>query len=324
MLDFRKPEERKQGLKILFYGENNSGKSMAALTFPKNAIFDSESKIGVYENDPLYKGNIAGIADTANHYDLVRLTEKVLKSPESFNTLTYDSYTNIYESMQVAMMELEEKKAKDKKKEVDDAVVAQRGWGKIKLNTLRVNNLIAQASALGITVVAVAHKDDVMQDLGNGKSVKIGEKPVLRKNAEHTFDIVLRFFKEKDIVTGEYKYLAEVEKDTTKTYKIGTKLENVTYDTFKEYIERSNNSKTIETNYGETISDTIKRSEEEDKGFQDVLNEFKSLYKELSQDDENKTKIAKILKENKVEKYNDPSSEKQLLVAIGEIKKLQK
>jgi hypothetical protein len=46
-MSFRKPASRKTGLKVLFYGENGSGKSLAALTFPDNAIIDSESKIGL-------------------------------------------------------------------------------------------------------------------------------------------------------------------------------------------------------------------------------------------------------------------------------------
>src|SRR5690606_30044812 len=109
---FRKPAERNQGLKILFYGENNSGISIAALSFPDNAIVDSESKIGVYENDPEYKNNIAGIADTANYYETIDLADSVVSNPKAFKTFTIDSLTNIQDVMQVAAMENEEDRAR--------------------------------------------------------------------------------------------------------------------------------------------------------------------------------------------------------------------
>jgi hypothetical protein len=322
MVKFRKPEERKQGLKVLFYGENGAGKSIAALTFPKLAVIDSESKIGVYENDPRFRNNIVGIADTANYYDVIELMEDVVKNPKTYQTLVTDSYTNIYNSMQVAVMEVEEERALKNNKNIDDATVSQRGWGKIKLNTVRFDSLIAQASAKGITVIAVAHKEDITQEV-NGKQIKIGEKPSLRKNAEHTFDVILRFFKEKDIVTGEYKYFAEVEKDTTGTYKVGTKLENVTYEHFKEYIERNENAKTIETNYDKTIESTMNTMKKEQESFDSIVNEFKTLFKELvAKDESNKAKVQKLLKDNGVEKYNDPAKIAELKEVIEEMKKL--
>lgn len=321
-IKFRKPEERKQGLKILAYGENGAGKSIFALTFPSNAIIDSESKIGVYENDPRFRDNIVGIADTANYYDCIELAEDVIKHPKTYKTLTFDSYTNIYNGMQVSVMEVEEERARKKGGNIDDATVSQRGWGKIKLNTIRFDSYIAQASAKGITVIAVSHKEDIMQEV-NGKQIKIGEKPALRKNAEHTFDVILRFYKEKDVVTGEWKYFAEVEKDTTGTYKLGTKLENVTYDHFKDYIERNSKAKTIDTNYDKTIESNMESMKKEQEDHETLVNEFKSLYKDLvAKDEANKSKVAAILKSKGVEKYNDPSLASQLKEAIEEMKKL--
>lgn len=321
-MGFRRPEERKQGLKILAYGENNAGKSVFSLSFPGNAIIDSESKIGVYENDPEYKKNIEGIADISDYYETLKLAEDVIKNSKNYKTFTIDSYTNIYNGMQVAAMENEEERARKKGGNVDDQTVSQRGWGKVKLNTIRFDGYIAQASAKGITVIAVAHKDDVFQGDGNAR-VKIGEKPSLRKNAEHTFDVVLRFFKEKDIVSGEYKFMVEVEKDTTKTYKIGTKLEGASYDLFKDYIERSNKAKEIETKYDKTIESNINSMKKEQEDHDAIVKEFKNLYKSLaSSDNNNKGKVALILKKHGVEKYNDPSLTSQLKDAIAEMKNI--
>ena len=48
----RKPMKRVQGVKILCYGVDGSGKSVFGLSFPQVAVLDSESKVGVYEGDP--------------------------------------------------------------------------------------------------------------------------------------------------------------------------------------------------------------------------------------------------------------------------------
>jgi hypothetical protein len=321
-IKFRKPTSRKQGLKILFYGENGSGKSWAALTFPQNAIIDSESKIGVNENNPRFKDNIVGIADTSNYYESLELMQQVLDNPKMCKTFTIDSFTKIYQSVQVSCMEVEEERARKKGGNVDDSVISMRGHGKIKLNILRFEDFIAQASAKGITIIAVAHKEDIKQKVGEN-FVKVGEKPALKANAEHTFDVILRFYKEKDIVTGEYKYMAEVEKDTTNTYKLGTKLENVTYEHFKSYIEANEDKQTIETNYDKTIESNMTEMKKEQEDHETLVNEFKILYKDLvSKDESNKSKVAAILKSKGVEKYNDPALTSQLKEAIEEMKKL--
>lgn len=321
-IKFRKPSSRKQGLKILFYGENGAGKSVAALTFPNNAIVDSESKIGVYESDPRFKDNIVGIADTSNYYDVLELMDQVLDNPKMCKTFTIDSYTKIYNAIQVACMEVEEERARKKGGNVDDSTISMRGHGKIKLNILRFEDFIAQASAKGVNIICVAHKEDIKQKVGDN-FVKIGERPALKANAEHTFDVILRFYKEKDIVTGEYRFYADVEKDTTGTYKVGSKLENVTYEHFKSYIEANEDKRTIETNYDKTIESNMTEMKKEQEDHETLVNEFKSLYKDLvAKDEANKSKVATILKLKGVEKYNDPALASQLKEAIEEMKKL--
>jgi hypothetical protein len=321
-IKFRKPASRKQGLKVLFYGENGSGKSWAALTFPDNAVVDSESKIGVNENNPKFKDNIVGIADTSNYYDALELMDDILKNPKQCKTFTVDSYTKIYNAIQVACMEVEEDRARKKGGNVDDQTISMRGHGKVKLNVIRFEDFIAQASAKGINIVAVAHKDDVKSKVGENW-VKVGEKPSLKANAEHTFDVILRFYKEKDIVSGEYKYMAEVEKDTTNTYKLGSKLENVTYDNFKEYLQANDKKDVIETNYDKAIETNIESMKKEQEDHETIVKEFKALYSELvKKDDANKAKVAGLMKTKGVEKYNDPTLTAPLKEVIVEMKKL--
>lgn len=322
MAKFRKPMQRKQGLKILMYGVDGSGKSWTALTFPRLAIVDTESKLGVYENNPEKNQNILGISDTVNYYDVIDLMEEVVANPKTYSTFVIDSETNLYDSMQVAMMEVEESRAKKKGKSADDATVSMRGWGKVKLNNARLKNLRAQMSANGITMISIAHKKDIFEEI-NGKQVKIDEIPDLRKGSKHDYDVVLRFFKKKDIATGEYKFFAEVEKDTTLTYKMGTQLENVSYDNWKEYIERNQKGETVKSFYDNAIKETVTTAEEDDKGFEELSKEFVKLFKEVKDKDEkNKELVTNLLKINNVDSYKNPNCFDGLKVVVEKMKEM--
>lgn len=321
-VSFRKPQTRKQGLKILGYGSDSVGKSFSMLTFPNIAIVDTESKLGVYENDERFNKNLLGVADTINYYEVIELAELVIKNPKTYSTFVIDSETNLYEAMQVASMEVEEEKARKKKKEVDDATVAQRGWGKIKLNNARLRNLKAQMSANGTTIFSLAHKKDITEEI-NGKNIKIGEKPDLKEGSKHDYDVVLRFFKEKDIVANEFKFFVEVEKDTTNTYKIGTRIENFTYEHFREYIDKDQKNEMITTSYDKAIDSNMEDMRKEQEIFDEILKEFTGLFKTLKEKDkENASRISQLLKSNGIEKYNDPEYIEQLKEVIKEMKNM--
>ena len=107
----RKPMRRVQGVKILAYGVDGSGKSVFGLSFPEVAVLDSESKVGVYEGDPEFGQNIVAVADTSNYYDTLDVIEEVIKN-DLCKTLMIDSETYIKEAMEVAAMETEEERAK--------------------------------------------------------------------------------------------------------------------------------------------------------------------------------------------------------------------
>ena len=95
----RKPMKRVQGVKILCYGVDGSGKSVFGLSFPQVAVLDSESKVGVYEGDPEFGKNIVAVADTSNYYDTLDVIEEVIKS-NLCKTLMIDSETYIKEGME--------------------------------------------------------------------------------------------------------------------------------------------------------------------------------------------------------------------------------
>lgn len=310
----RKPQSRKQGVKILIYGTDGVSKSATALAFPKLAVIDTESKIGVYENHPVFGKNIVAIADTAEYYEVCEIAEEVIKAKE-YSTFLIDSETNLYEAMQVSMMELEEQRAKKKGTNVDDATVSQRGWGKVKLNNARLKNLKCQLSANGITVISIAHKEDEMKKVGE-TNVKVGEKPSLRKNSTHDYDVIIRMYKDKDIATGSTKFMAEIEKDTTMTFKVGEKIDttwadsqnptNVIYERLSKYINGMENKTTVETSYDKSIQVTIDKGLLEDVTFEEVAEKFVKLYSKLGEKDvAMKTQIAELLQAKGVKSPKD-------------------
>ena len=328
-MNFRKPIQRKQGLKILAYGEDDSGKSVFALSFPKIAYIDTESKIGVYENNPKYNKNLIAIADTVNYYDVIDLIDKIIDSPSEFETFAIDSETNLYDDMQVAAMEVEEEKARQKNKNVDDAIVAQRGWGKVKLNNARLRNMKAQVSAVGITCISIAHKKDIIEEV-NGKQVKIGERPELRDGSRHDYDIILRFYKQKD-VSGTYRYYAEVEKDTTQFYKAGQKIENVSYENWKEYIESNKSYDTVDTSYNNAIDSNISGMKKmEDDNLPLKISEIDELTKSLIGQGVNRDVIKSVIASiciingKETANYNKIKSIEMANKLFDELKKLDK
>lgn len=308
---FRKPQSRKQGLKILIYGTDGVSKSATALAFPKIAVVDTESKIGVYENHPVFGKNIEDIADTSEYYEVCELAEEVIQS-KTHKTFLIDSETNLYEAMQVSMMELEEQRAKKKGTNVDDATVSQRGWGKVKLNNARLKNLKCQLSAKGITVISIAHKEDEMKKVGE-TNVKIGEKPSLRKNSTHDYDVIIRMYKEKDIATGKTKFMAEIEKDTTMSFKVGEKIdttwkdelkpENVIYERLSKYINGMEDKATVETSYDKSIQVTVDKGLLEDVTFEDVADRFIKLFSQF--DETAKLQVSEMLKAKGVKSPKD-------------------
>lgn len=331
---FRKAMSRKQGLKILIYGTDGVSKSTTALGFPNLAIVDTESKLGVYENHPYFGKNIKAIADTSEYYQIIDLAEEVLKHPEEISTFVIDSETNLYESLQVSMMELEEARAKKKGGNVDDASVSVRGWGKVKLNNARLKNLKCQLSAKGITIISIAHKEDEMQKVGD-TNVKVGEKPALRKNSTHDYDVIIRMYKEKDIATGKPRFMAEIEKDTTMTFTVGEKIDttwadasqpnNIIYDRLSVYINGMQDKAVVETSYDKSIQSTVDKGLSEDITFEEVSDKFTKLYAKLGEKDVTlKQEVAQMIKAKGITSPKDAKFFEEMKEVVAEMEEMAK
>lgn len=256
MIKIEKPGTHKKGLKILVYGDTGTGKTSFALTFPKSLILDTEDGYEWYENTEKAK-NMAGIVRSQSFDDLDDLLDQLDRDSSEYSTFVIDSETKIYENLQEALLDVEERRARKKHRDELDANISQRSWGKIKQISLRLQNEKIRLASQGVNIVSVSQAADVMENSGD-TMVKVGEKPDMHKKAKYDYDIKLRLF----IKDG--KYYGEVEKDRTDTYSVGTVLENPSYDNWKERVEgKGNQGTTKDVNFTESVDKSKKAYENE-------------------------------------------------------------
>lgn len=256
MINIEKPGTHKKGLKILVYGDTGTGKTSFALTFPKSLILDTEDGYEWYENTEKAK-NMVGIARSQSFDDLDDLLDQLDRDSSEYSTFVIDSETKIYENLQEALLDVEERRARKKHRDELDANISQRSWGKIKQISLRLQNEKIRLASQGVNIVSVSQAADVMENSGD-TMVKVGEKPDMHKKAKYDYDIKLRLF----IKDG--KYYGEVEKDRTDTYSVGTVLENPSYDNWKERVEgKENQGTTKDVNFTESVDKSKKAYENE-------------------------------------------------------------
>ena len=256
MIKIEKPGTHKKGLKILVYGDTGTGKTSFALTFPKSLILDTEDGYEWYENTEKAK-NMAGIVRSQSFDDLDALLDQLDRDSSEYSTFVIDSETKIYENLQEALLDVEERRARKKHRDELDANISQRSWGKIKQISLRLQNEKIRLASQGVNIVSVSQAADVMENSGD-TMVKVGEKPDMHKKAKYDYDIKLRLF----IKDG--KYYGEVEKDRTDTYSVGTVLENPSYDNWKDRVEgKENQGTTKDVNFTESVDKSKKAYENE-------------------------------------------------------------
>lgn len=287
MIKIEKPGTHKKGLKILVYGDTGTGKTSFALTFPKSLVLDTEDGYEWYENTDKAK-NMVGIARSQSFEDLSELMDSLDRDHSEYSTFVIDSETKVYENLQEALLDVEERRARKKHRDELDANISQRSWGKIKQISLRLQNEKVRLASSGVNIVSVSQSADVMENSGDSM-VKVGEKPDMHKKAKYDYDIKLRLF------VKDGKYYGEVEKDRTDTYPVGTILENPSYDNWKDRVEGKENQGEIT---GVDFTDSVDKSK---KAYENELKEEMS-FKERVQDyaaelneDEKKEFVSKMI-----------------------------
>lgn len=317
-MGFRKPKTKKIGAKILGFGGTGSGKTVFLLSFKKLAVLDSETGIAWYEGTELGK-NIELIMNTQDYTEIesaIDDLEDMIKDGD-IKTFGIDSETKFYQNLQDVILKLEEDRARKKGRDELDANVSQRGWGKIKSISQRLQNIKLDLSSKGINVVSIAQEDEIKEKQGD-KMVHVGDKPSMAKKSEYDYDIVLRFFTEEDF-DGAILYKAEVLKDRTRTFKKHDIIDNPSYELWADKIEDEERSETIETSFKEDTKKATNKQETKDEERVDkVEDHVRNIMKTGST--EQKERLQELIKTAKIKNPLKPKdmTEREKLADIIE------
>lgn len=290
---FKKPEEVKSGLKFLIYGATGTGKTWFALSFPEIVGIDTEDGWGRYLQKPVGK-NIKHILTSSSATDLEEALDEIEEELiDSVKTFVLDSYTKIYENQQFALQSLAEKRQRRKGQSDEDVGMSVRDWGKLKLNTKRIQATQLTLASKGINIVNVAQEADIKEKRGDNWVV-IGHKPDLSKGVEFDYDVVLRFITEDDKKNKTVNYKAEVLKDRTGTFKKYDIIDNPTFSLWNDTYEQTMSAKESTVNFKKDIAKDIAKEEAESASATELADKIKAFIK--TSDAEQKAVVAKAMK----------------------------
>ena len=232
------------------------------------------------------------------------------------STLSIDSETKFYSTMQISALEVEERRARRKGGDIDDAGISVKQWGRIKLINMKFQQAKIDLSSKGMHIVSIAQQVEIKDD--KGEKV-IGYKPDMHKSVGFDYDVVLRFFKKKNKDGDGCTYYAEVIKDRTGVTKVGSVIENPCYDMWKDFFDGISKLDTLKTSYRNDLDKSTEDMIDKDDKAEAIVIEWKSIMKSIT-DNKNTSAIKQInafIKENNLNVKNmtaeDPDVLKELL-----------
>ena len=278
----RKPQTRKKGLKVLVYGDTGTGKTLFALSFPRSVVLDSEDGYSWYEGTEKAK-NLLAIENSQSFSVLEKLLKDLDKvTLDDMDTFVIDSETKVYENIQEALQTIEEKRAHKKGRDVLDANLSMRSWGKIKQLAKKLQNRKIMLATKGFNVVSVAQSKDITEDMGNGTRIKTGSEADMDKKAKYDYDLVLRIYTDED-----GNYMGEILKDRTNVTKKGDNIKNPSYEIWADTLEgKGNQGKVIEKDFNsdlEKSKEAYEKDVEEESPMKDRVIAF---MKKLTKDEQ--------------------------------------
>lgn len=290
---FKKPQEVKSGLKFLIYGATGTGKTWFALSFPEIVGIDTEDGWARYVNKPIGK-NIKQMLTSSSASDLEEALDEIEEElVDKVKTFVLDSYTKIYENQQFALQSLAEKRQRQKGKSDEDVGMSVRDWGKLKLNTKRIQATQLMLASKGINIVNVAQEADIKEKRGDNWVV-VGHKPDISKGVEFDYDVVLRFITEDDKKNKTVTYKAEVLKDRTGTFKKYDVIDNPTFALWNDTYEQTMSAKEYTVNFKKDIDKDIAKEETESANATELATKIRTFIKEANT--EQKAQISKTMK----------------------------
>ena len=326
---FRKAQAAKIGGKFLSYGESGSGKSTFQLTFPKVACIDSETGVSHYEgreitlNNGNKYNNLLMVDNTSDLDELEEDLDYFINGDYEgeIETLSIDSETKFYNTLQVGAQEVEERRARKKGGDVDDAGISVKQWGRIKIINMKLQQAKIDLSSKGTHVVSVAQEVEIKDD--DGKKV-IGYKPDMHKSVKFDYDTILRHYTKKD-KDGNVTFWAEVIKDRTGVTKVGQQIENPCFDIWKDYYDKMNGLETNKTSYKKDLATSTESMIDEADKAEVLAGEWKELMKRLK-DDKNMDAISKVntlIKDKKIDVKKIDMQPVNVLTELVDFTKLQ-
>lgn len=306
---FRKPGTKRVGLKVLLKGEQGSGKTLTALTFPKVAALDGENGMSLYEGEPEGK-NIVMIDNTQSYLDLEDSIDYIndVYEDEGIESLIIDSETKFYENIKEIIMDVEEKRAKRKGRDVLDTNLSVRSWGKIGGIADKLQNMKIDLTSKGVNVISIVQVSDVKEKQGDS-FVVVGKKSEMRKGAEYDYDIVLFQYTE-EAADGKTKYFGRVEKDRSKVFKKGDIIENPSYKHWAKRLNKMGDKEALNTSYT-TNSDEGKKVYEEELIKEEMSLKDRMVELSKNADEETRKEIAEALKNAKISSFEGLTAKQQ-------------
>lgn len=173
---FTKATPVSKKLKILIYGASGTGKTLAALSFPRPAVVDAENGTDLYAGRP----NIPefSVLRVKTFEELQKAISFIQADKgKSFDTLVIDSVSVFYDVQKEAAS-----------KTAANQELGYREWAKINNRMVYLYNTLTN---LPVHIVCIAREAVEYETKGNNLT-KVGTKPDADKRLVYMFDFIIR------------------------------------------------------------------------------------------------------------------------------------
>lgn len=173
---FAPAEPVKKRLKVLLYGAASSGKTVAALSWPRPAVIDAEGGTDLYAGRPGYPAFSVLRAKTMTQ---VKQALAFIKADDgqTFDTLVIDPITSIYEVSRESIARAS--KTGD---------MGYREWARLNAEMRTLYTLLTD---LPVHVVITAHEAPEYETEAGGNLKKVGTKTDADRKVLYAFDFVI-------------------------------------------------------------------------------------------------------------------------------------
>lgn len=313
-MPFVKPEKKREGIKFLIYGETGSGKTPFGLSFPNQALIDSDSGTNFYDDKNVkLTSSTLSFKELNSDLDDLELEEELLEEIETFNI---DSVTRFHENLQHAAMKVVEQRARKNNRLLESEGLSFKEYGNIKLQYDKFFARMMTFAKQAKNLVFIAEQKDKTENR-NGTPIKVGVMPNMQKESEYDFDVVVRTYNK------DGKPFGLIVKDRTGTYTVGEEIEKPSYDNWKDAITKAQKGKKRDKaeiqDYDEVIDN---EAEEFDETGDLIKDKISDRIKKLSREQKDKfiEEMDGQLGDHKFKNFTDKDKLQQTLDIVKSIK----